>query len=211
MKEDAKEYEEGSFRVLRGGSWNSFAEFCRSGFRYRVEPSESCDDVGFRLLRTATPCPSYTFTFDDCERAIAASKEFIPIPGKNYEVGKTLVTQEEWEHIMGSNPSNNKQGGKYPIESVSFYDIQKFIKTVNDSQSLHMYRLPTEEEWEHFARAGTTTDYSFGDDPKDLDQYAWFWENSRGKTQPVAQKKPNPWGLYDIHGNVWEMTSSVWE
>jgi len=87
---------------------------------------------------------------------------------------------------------------------VSWDDVQEFIKKLNAKEGTNKYRLPSEAEWEYACRAGTTTRYSFGDSDSMLGEYAWYTDNSGSKTNQVGQKKPNPWGLYDMHGNVWE-------
>ncbi|MEM8485582.1 MAG: SUMF1/EgtB/PvdO family nonheme iron enzyme [Bacteroidota bacterium] len=123
---------------------------------------------------------------------------------KGFYLGKYPITQEEWQAVMGENPSNFK-GKRHPVESISWTDAQEFIKRLNERESCHgCHRLPTEAEWEYACRAGTTTAYRFGDREEQLGAYAWYWENSGKKTHPVGQKQPNPWGLYDMHGNVWE-------
>ena len=122
---------------------------------------------------------------------------------KPYYLGGHEVTQEQWHEIMGDNPACFK-GSHNPVECVSWHDVQVFIHRLNQKEGHTRYRLPTEAEWEHAARAGTSTEYFFGDDEGSLDLYAWYRNNSDGKTHPVGQKKPNPWGLYDLYGNVWE-------
>jgi formylglycine-generating enzyme required for sulfatase activity len=105
---------------------------------------------------------------------------------------------------MGSNPSKYKSFYK-PVEKVSWEDAQEFIKRLNAQEGGSVFRLPTEAEWEYAARAGTGTLYSFGNEPKNLAEYAWFGnEGYHGSSKEVATKKPNPWGLFDMHGNVWE-------
>ena len=145
-----------------------------------------------------------------------------------YYMGKYEVTQKQWRDVMDTNPSN-WEGDNLPVEEVSWNDAQDFIEKLNEKEGGNKYRLPSEAEWEYAARAGTTTRYSFGDDESRLGEYAWYTENSgyrppnkgdhfgydkydwssnewNGNTHPVGQKKPNPWGLYDMHGNVWEWT-----
>jgi formylglycine-generating enzyme required for sulfatase activity len=128
------------------------------------------------------------------------------------------VTQASYESLMGRNPSKF-QGPEKPVERISYYAAVKYcnmrshkegLKECYDPETLacdfsaNGYRLPTEAEWEYACRAGTTSIYSFGTDPAKLRDYAWFKDNSDADTHPVGQKKPNPWGLYDMHGNVAE-------
>ncbi|MBN2488103.1 MAG: formylglycine-generating enzyme family protein [Methanosarcinaceae archaeon] len=123
--------------------------------------------------------------------------------GNAFYLGKYEVTQKQWVEVMGSNPSYFK-GDDLPVEQVSWNDVQEFIRKLNAMEETDKYRLPSESEWEYACRAGTTTRYSFGDGETELGEYAWYADNADDKTHPVGQKKPNQWGLYDMHGNVWE-------
>ncbi|MDR1165534.1 MAG: formylglycine-generating enzyme family protein [Deltaproteobacteria bacterium] len=127
---------------------------------------------------------------------------------KPFYLGVHEVTQSEWQSVMGENPAYFR-GNDLPIENISWDEALAFTRALNRREGTDKYRLPTEAEWEYSARAGTTTDYFFGDDGKPLDKYAWYWENGGEKTHPVGLKRPNPWGLYDIYGNVWEWTNDV--
>ena len=121
-----------------------------------------------------------------------------------FYLGTYEVTQGQWEAVMRNNPSTFGGGPNLPVENVSWKNVQAFIEKLNMMEGGSTYRLPTEAEWEYAARAGMTTAYSFGDDPEQLGAYAWYSSNSGSKTHPVGQLEPNPWGLYDMHGNVWE-------
>ncbi|MGI8640025.1 MAG: formylglycine-generating enzyme family protein [Pyrinomonadaceae bacterium] len=118
-------------------------------------------------------------------------------------MGRTEVTQAQWKAVMGNNPGYFK-GDDLPVEQVSWDNVKDFIRKLNNLQNDYEYRLPTEAEWEYAARAGTTTRYSYGDGEGSLDSYAWYSANSGSKTHEVATKQPNAFGLYDMHGNVWE-------
>ncbi len=121
---------------------------------------------------------------------------------KSYYMGKFLVTQEQYEKVMGKNPSSFN-GPKNPVDSVSWDDAVAFCRQIS-TQSGRTVRLPTEAEWEYACRAGTTTAYYFGNDSSKLGDYAWTGQNSEETTHPVGEKKPNAWGLFDMHGQLWE-------
>ncbi|MFO0905763.1 MAG: SUMF1/EgtB/PvdO family nonheme iron enzyme [Pirellulales bacterium] len=122
-------------------------------------------------------------------------------------LGVYEVTQEQYQRVMGHNPANFK-GPDHPVENVPWDDAVKFCRKLSalpaEKAAERVYRLPTEMEWEYACRAGTTTKFSFGDNDEQLGEYGWFNDNSRGTTHPVGQKQPNPWGFYDMHGNVYE-------
>lgn len=108
------------------------------------------------------------------------------------------------------NSSAGFNGDDQPVVNVSWRDAVAYTDWLS-RETGEDYRLPSEEEWEYACRAGTTTSYYFGDDPADLGEYAWYWSNANRQSRPVGQKKPNPWGLYDMLGNVWERTSSFYD
>jgi formylglycine-generating enzyme required for sulfatase activity len=141
-----------------------------------------------------------------------------------FYMGKYEVTQGQWQSVMGNNPSYFKNCDSCPVEQVSWDDAQQFLTKLNDRNDGFHYRLPSEAEWEYACRAGATGDYA-----GDVDSMAWYGNNSGNsrldldaiwrdaprdyskrlidngnKTHPVGSKQPNAWGLYDMHGNVWE-------
>ena len=155
---------------------------------------------------------------------------------RSFEIMSTEVTQKQWFEVMGWNPSYhqrpedcsnhdkvNKICPDHPVESVSWNDVQIFIKRLNGSIGLKgcdgtpksargCYRLPTEAEWEYAVRAGTQTVYFFGEDVLYLRNYAWYKKyNSEQKTHKVGQKRSNPWGLYDVYGNVNEWVQDFYD
>jgi len=118
-------------------------------------------------------------------------------------LGKYEVTQEQWQAVMGNNPSNFQGRPKNPVEMVSWQDCQLFLKTLSEKLK-KKFRLPTEAEWEYACRAGAATEFYFGNNVQALGDYAWTPQNAAGSTQPVGRKRPNAWGLHDMAGNVWE-------
>jgi formylglycine-generating enzyme required for sulfatase activity len=144
---------------------------------------------------------------------------------RGFWMGKYEVTQGEYLAVMGSNPSwfNTNHGLSLdltrPVEDVSWFDATNYCSQLTQRERAagriatnSMYRLPTEAEWEYACRGLTSTRFSYGDDPSytNLTNYAWYADNSDPITHPVGQKLPNPWGLYDMHGNVWEWCQDWW-
>lgn len=143
--------------------------------------------------------------------------DMVPIPGKSITMGKFEVTQGQWEAVMGSNPALFK-GDDFPVETVSWDDCLKFCSKLNGIPAVAatgtVFRLPTQEEWECACRAGSTNDFCRLSDKTEITEetlceVAWFGKNSDQRTHAVGQKKPNAFGLYDVHGNVWEWTSTA--
>ena len=218
----------GTNRVFRGGSWSYFAERCRSAFRASdvpvirlpnlggrcvVEPSDAAPvnasidkNAGKRAVKTINGvefafryCPPGTFMMgspsSEKGRNSGETQHQVTLT-KGFWMLETEVTQKQWKAVMGTNPSNYK-GDDLPVEQVSWNACQEFCKKC---KSLGLpVQLPTEAQWEYACRAGTTGAYA-----GDLNEMAWYSSNSGSKTHPVGTKKPNAWGLYDMHGNVWE-------
>ena len=221
----------GESRGKLGGGSSSWGAECQVSRKNRALPNESRYDCGFRLC-AETDKERKTREKKDLldqksrdealleQQKIIVPKiisEMIQIPGKNYKLGRTEVTQLQWEAMMGEKPSKFN-GKENPVENVSWLDCQRFLARLNLISNMKekgfVFRLPTEEEWEFACKAGSTGDYCClldGTDitEKTLEIVAWFKYNSNEQTHPVRQKKPNAFGLYDMLGNVYEWTDTV--
>jgi formylglycine-generating enzyme required for sulfatase activity len=130
-----------------------------------------------------------------------------------FYLGRFEVTQAQWQTLMGANPSHFAgRGSDLPVERVSFHEIADFLSRLTARDGAPRFRLPTEAEWEYACRAGSTTAYAFGDELSAADANVdargetGSEKSFRGAPMPVGSFRPNAWGLYDMHGNVWEWT-----
>jgi formylglycine-generating enzyme required for sulfatase activity len=166
-----------------------------------LREAPSHNSIGMAMKRL----PAGTFTMGMAGEPSAKPHKVILT--KAFYIGVYPVTNAQWKRVMGWGWGEWKDA-EGPVEGVNWDDANEFCRRLSklpeERAAGRLYRLPTEAEWEYACRAGTTADYSFGDDLSRLGDYAWFQKNSGSKTHPVGRKKPNPWGLYDIHGNVWE-------
>ena len=157
---------------------------------------------GVKLEMIAIPGGSFLMGSEDFDDT---NKSVHPVTLSPFHIGKFQVTQAQWQAVMKTNPSHFK-GDNLPVENVSWNEAVSFCEKLS-KQTGQTYRLPTEAEWEYACLAGSTGKYCFGDDEALLKDYAWYNKNSGDKTHPVGEKLPNNWGLYDMHGNVWEWCS----
>ena len=221
--------------VHRGGSWSCDARSCRVSYRTYLnlgygsnflglrlalaegEEPETLDEpefeyetytangVSFDMVSVAGGTFTMGATSEQGSDAWSDEKPTHNVTLSDYMIGKTEVTQELWQAVMGSNPSYFS-GNNLPVEKVSWNDCQEFIKKLNSLTGLN-FRLPTEAEWEYAARGGSKSKGYIYSGSNDISSVAWNWDNSPSKTHAVATKAPNELGLYDMSGNVWERCS----
>ena len=188
-------------------------------FTFAAQPSENCWANETPGAACAEPTTGMEFVyvpggcFQMGSTATEIEQPVHEVCLQGFWMGKYEVTQAQWQTVMGKNPSSF-QGADRPVESISWNDAQEFVSNLNVAVETHgraslQFQLPSEAQWEYAARAGTQTAYSFGDDPNQLGEYAWFDGNSGVETHPVGQKRPNAFGLYDMHGNVWEWVADT--
>ena len=169
-------------------------------------------DLGGGVSLKCAPIPAGKFMMGSPDDEKARSSDEGPqhevTISKPFNMGIYPVTQEQFQQVMGSNPSVAANGPNYPVDNVRWEMAVAFCKAAS-AKTGKTVRLPTEAEFEYATRAGTTTRYYFGDDPdyKQLGNYAWWAKNCKNDLQPVGQKKPNAWGLYDMYNIVWQWCS----
>jgi len=224
-------------RVVRGGWFESKESWCRSGWRSKGNPEAQSKSVGFRLVLgpeiPSRDLPSEMNSIGQRLVTIPAGKFLMgsdrgayderPVRevtiSRPFQLSATEVTQGQWQAVMGTTPWKGKnyviEGDDYPATYVSWDDAMEFCHRLSsrpdEKKSGRVYRLPTEAEWEYACRGGIAAEYSFGADDRMLGSFGWYEENSKGNPQPVGKKLPNAFGLFDMHGNVYEWCSDRYE
>ncbi len=220
-------YEDGQYQfaslLLEPGTWTWASDLSLAPFTYgRISPSITMLSIPAGSFLMGSPTDELGHYKNEAPQRTVNISAFM--------MSETEVTQKQWEEVMGWNDSDFI-GDYHPVEEVTWYDCMAFCNALSEIEGLtccytitnishdgdHIdsadvtcdfgangYRLPTEAEWEYACRAGTTTRFFAGDSESDLGRAGWYSSNSGSQTHNVAQKEANPWGLYDVHGNVWE-------
>ena len=228
----------GGLTMVRGGGFGQEAKFCKSGWRmkdgnknpahysygnwgFRAAMTPQADQVepeitlelgkGVKLemvyIKPGTFVMGGENTWDNRFGCYELPKHEVTIT-KGFYLGKYEATIGQYHVIMGTQPKENEDPN-LPVGGVTIGRAREFCQKVSDTTGRDV-RLPTEAEWEYACRAGSKTEWFFGDDPSKLGDYAWYKDNDDRKAHPVGQKKPNPWGLYDICGNVFERVADIY-
>jgi len=194
------------------------AAAARAGGQESAKPREIETKSGVIMIEL----PGGSFTMGNPKGAVDETPHQVSV--SPFCVDKYKVSQEEYEKVMHENPARWK-GKKNPVEQVRWSDAVRYcnarsrleglkpcydLKTWECDFAANGYRLPTEAEWEYAARAGTKTKYFFGQKSTKLKHYAWFKRNARHRARPLGQKLPNPWGLHDVYGDVWEWCHDIY-
>ena len=183
----------------------------------RLVPRSVTNPIGMVLIEI--PAGMFTMGSPTGEKGRQENEEQVTVTlTKPFGLGKTAVTQGQWKKVMGTEPWEGKADKDCPTSCVNWNDATGFCQRLTDLErkagelkATESYRLPTEAEWEYACRAGTTTAFSFGNDEQQLGNYGWFSGNVFSYPHAVGLKKPNPWGLYDMHGNVMEWCSDWYD
>jgi formylglycine-generating enzyme required for sulfatase activity len=179
-------------------------------------PKEITNSIGMKLV--LIPKGTFMMGSPETEQGRQKNEDQHEVTiSKDYYLGVYEVTQAQYEKVIGKNPSHfqgaivGNENADLPVENVSCDDAVVFCKKLSDlpeeMKAGRVYRLPTEAEWEYACRAGSKTAYLFDDEEGLLPEYGWFNRNSSNRTHTVGLLEPNAWGLYDMHGNVWEWCS----
>jgi formylglycine-generating enzyme required for sulfatase activity len=221
--------------ILRGGAWRDEAFRTKSGARLLSGGYGAYNNWGFRAAMTpAVKNPPANMTLDlgsgvtmefvyikpgtfvmGGESTKDGKYECIEVPQhevtltKGFYMAKYEVTQAQYQLVTGENPSTAAKDPNCPADTIHAGSAVNFCAKLS-AKTGQAVRLPTEAEWEYACRAGSKTAWFFGDDPSKLGDYAWYKDNDGGKSHPVGQKKPNPWGLYDMYGNVCERVADTY-
>jgi len=187
---------------------------CTSRRQVLIAPATTADeltvDLGNAITMQFVRIPAGSFTMGSRTGGAAEQPAHTVTFAKPFYMSRYLVTQAQWRQIMNEDRGYYK-GSTEPVNNLNWNMAQDLIARLNYAVPRLKFSLPTEAQYEYACRAGSTGEYCFGDDVRKLPEYGWFKANSGYRQQPVGQKKPNAWGLYDMHGDVYVWCQDVWQ